>query len=559
MSRQEVKKNTTTTKKSQTTKSTKKNLPETSTSSVSADDLVTGTKVKITKLWANAPEGVHIGLEIMLTMVYTIYRHNQLLIKTGFWRKTEGGKGEIYQALEVPISCISVVSKAKPSSATPTKASTYSKNVNRYGGYSTYYDKNKPKKKCEYEKLDDKQKYFADLVMAKTRKEVIDLALEGVDIDLYDFYMDKKDDTHEYLVMVPKKKTSSFFPMLMAHTDVHPSITSPDKETLLFEDGVFAGQKGLGADDRAGIYTINQVLRQHPGKFIIGFFDKEEVGCVGSNKYAASEDFKKINKWVSAYISIDRRRGTNGHKAIALYGSNNDALNKLVKEHIGRDTVNGSTTDCAILSRKSGVLKEPKACFNFSCGYENEHRASETLHWKELEETVVDVANLTKIEDLWKKEFPFTVKSYSASSYGGYSKRHSSSYYYDTELGEYLVVNREVVEETDVKIMMDLLHYFTGTPISMKKLQALSDMYIIGAGETVMLDPNATIGQKNGGKVLSASLFDELKVGTWFVETVDKDTLRIDLISEDAKIRVYNVPMQWLTVVDTETTYIEYL
>ena len=532
------------TKSMKATSTVAKSTKATTTPPKEAWDFAIGDEVEITRLWANAPKTVSVGYTFTLPQANTMIKNGQTFLVTRHVPKVEK-KGYMLEALEIPVSCVKVVRRISKKSK-----SSYP----YYSSPSAY--SSKPSKVVDYDALTDNQKYFADLIMAKNRKEVINLALEGVDINKFDFYMDKMDDTHEYFVMVPKGAKGKL-PMLMAHTDVHPNITSPTKKTLFFEDGVFAGSQGLGADDRAGIYTINQVLRKHPDKFIVGFFDKEEVGCVGSTKFANSKDFKAVNKLASAFISVDRRRSPQGGKAIAIYGEDNQELFDLVKKATGRGTVRGSVTDCAKLARKSGDLKKPVACFNFSCGYENEHRAHETLHWSELEETVEDVEKLLTIKELWEKAFTFKpTPIYSPKTTK--ARRSSYGYYGAYQTDDYLIVDNEIVEADDVEKLIALVRYYTGKRFYMDRLDGMYNSVIFSVGEEVQLHPDCKIGQRAGDIILSESLYHELRVGTWEIDVVDEETMLVSLSSTDERAVADNIPMQWLSAVTMMTPVVTY-
>lgn len=84
-------------------------------------------------------------------------------------------------------------------------------------------------------------------------------------------------------------------PVLMtAHLDT-VFTNLPSDETIIEEDGIISSpETGLGADDRAGVYGILQLLEYKP---YVLFTTDEGVGRVGAKRAAESIVCPDIDKW----------------------------------------------------------------------------------------------------------------------------------------------------------------------------------------------------------------------------------------------------------------------
>ena len=428
----------------------------------------------------------------------------------------------------------------------------------RYGGYqrgNTYTPPVPKKKFSETVKPSADETYMAELFCAKTHNEVVTLGVEGVDDKKYEMIANK-----EWFAMIPTGlKDTDKIPCLIAHTDLHPNLTHPTLQNLEYEDGKFSSPTGLGADDRAGIFAINQMLRKYPGKFMVLFPDKEEVGLVGSRAFADSKHFERFDKHASMYISIDRRREHTGGKTIATYGSDCDDLNKWVAKLTDRKIVSGSSTDCKALATKSS---RDVPCFNFSCAYTSEHTRNETLYFEELLETVKDLGTLLAHKDAYKT-YAVTPKSYGYGygygyNYGGYydDDDYMSEYYKDSGKPSTNAKNAKTVVEDDdvdtnelddgdIEILKDIYAYYTGSEYDPKGPYIVQK---IVSGDYVRLRTDLVIGQVYGGVKFTADLKITLQAHTWDVITVDDD-LKMDLESVDGTYDCSLIPQIWMELV----------
>lgn len=384
----------------------------------------------------------------------------------------------------------------------------------------------------DFKQFTEDHKYMIELLKEPQRAKVIALTMRGVDLTQYDIIAGLK-----HYVIVPKKPETAFMPMIMAHTDIQANVKHPD-DNLEYDPKLdrFSSPRGLGADDRAGCYAINRILLANPGKFIVALFDEEEIGCNGSKEFAASKQFADVDAMASCYVSIDRKRGYGGVSQIATYDSDNAELFDLIKLTTGRATVRGSSTDCKALA--SGSAKLPKqsglACFNMSCGYENEHQSSEALYFKELEEVVVDFDCMVMgAPELWTKRFSVDKKATVYPKYSGYQ---------NTAFVESVEVDGEEYEEADVKTLLYLYHQFTGKAYEFNKATLLCRDY--SQNEYVRLDPACAVGGVYGGVKLTKDLVDVLGSHTWIVDKIKN--MRHDMTSEDGKSTATGIPAAWL-------------
>jgi di/tripeptidase len=156
--------------------------------------------------------------------------------------------------------------------------------------------------------------------------------------------------------------------LLCAHVDtVH---SSPPKEIFYDrEKGVLWSPQGLGADDRAGVLGILELLRRglHPHVLLL---DGEETGCTGAKEAVAALRAPKVRY----IIELDRRNGTEA----VFYDCENAAFEEYVAS-FGFVRAEGTFTDITVLCPAWGI-----AGVNLSCGYYHAHSATEYLNLREL-------------------------------------------------------------------------------------------------------------------------------------------------------------------------------
>ena len=190
-------------------------------------------------------------------------------------------------------------------------------------------------------------------------------------------------------------------PMLCIHIDTintHNSKRLPEAEDFNIVEGIImldtdSNLSCLGADDRAGMYAMLEVLADEgiADKYCYGIFWDEEIGGVGSSQYI--KDYKEYEEGVTCFIGLDRR----GNNELALYGSDNQELISIFTDR-GYIEATGSFTDASNLAYT-------KACVNLSVGYENEHTPKECLDLEGLTTCINTIKNKEVIELLSSKEY----------------------------------------------------------------------------------------------------------------------------------------------------------
>lgn len=144
-----------------------------------------------------------------------------------------------------------------------------------------------------------------------------------------------------------------------------------------------AGVKCLGADDRAGVYTIIKAMELLESEHLphVIFTTDEEIGCVGSGKMTDNKCSGCIEHLhaldTNVLIQIDRGRHDGSWQEAVYYSYNTDS--SALEENIldsGFVTAQGSYTDIGELAP---YLEVPAV--NISASYEYEHTPQERLHW----------------------------------------------------------------------------------------------------------------------------------------------------------------------------------
>ena len=149
--------------------------------------------------------------------------------------------------------------------------------------------------------------------------------------------------------------------------------------------------QGLGADDRAGIFAILQIIKSGLRPHVI-FTTDEEMGCIGAGQLANETcpfaDLRYI-------IELDRR-GTND---CVFYDCDNVEFEEYV-EKFGFVTAWGSFSDISMICPSWKV-----AGVNLSVGYKDEHSVSETLYVGPLLATIDKVKIMLQEKDIPSFEY----------------------------------------------------------------------------------------------------------------------------------------------------------
>lgn len=189
---------------------------------------------------------------------------------------------------------------------------------------------------------------------------------------------------------------------LVAHMDTVHAVPVQD----LFHDqekNIFWSPQGLGADDRAGVYAMIEILRRGHRPTLILTTD-EEKGGIGAGKLVS--DFpKEAPCTMNFLIELDRR----GSEDCVFYDCENPDFETYIEDY-GFRTSWGSFSDISVLCPVWGM-----AGVNLSIGYYNEHTKHEFLSINDMFATIDKVCNLM---DDFKEEDKFEYIESKKSAYG---------------------------------------------------------------------------------------------------------------------------------------------
>lgn len=182
---------------------------------------------------------------------------------------------------------------------------------------------------------------------------------------------------------------------VVAHLDT--VFTTPPED--IFYDrvkNVMWSPDGLGADDRAGVYAIVQLIKMGLKPTII-FTTDEEVGAIGARQLVKDMPNGIPNVELKYIIQLDRRGSTD----CVFYDCDNVLFEEYV-ESFGFVTAYGTFSDISIICPVWKV-----AGVNLSIGYIDEHSYSETLYVGNMLATIEKVANMLKDIDHVKERFEY--------------------------------------------------------------------------------------------------------------------------------------------------------
>lgn len=198
--------------------------------------------------------------------------------------------------------------------------------------------------------------------------------------------------------------------MLVAHLDtVHATMP-----TNIFWDkkyNVYWSPQGLGADDRAGVWAILQLLKYKP---YVLFTTGEESGGIGAR--AACKKLKKPN--VQYIIQLDRE----GDNEAVFYDCDNQEFTDYILSYGFRDEW-GTFSDISVLCPEWKI-----AGVNLSVGYYGQHTKMEHLSMKALGHTIQKVSQM--LENPPDKQFKYVESAWYKGLYG---RCKYGSYNYDDD------------------------------------------------------------------------------------------------------------------------------
>ena len=193
---------------------------------------------------------------------------------------------------------------------------------------------------------------------------------------------------------------------LVAHAD---TVFKNPPKTFFYDQEcmVIWSPEGMGADDRAGIYAIMEIIKHSNLRPHVIITTGEESGCIGASKLVGHYKFPYELKCL---IQLDRR----GSNDCVFYDCDNEQFEKFV-ESFGFVTDWGSLSDISILAPAWGV-----AAANLSVGYYNEHTRDEYLQVNEWYRSIQETIRILEdAERVHKFEYIEDVYDYSwLSSFG---------------------------------------------------------------------------------------------------------------------------------------------
>lgn len=216
-------------------------------------------------------------------------------------------------------------------------------------------------------------------------------------LSLYELLQCNTNYVKEYVCSFADKKNKNswlFLPasslkiMLVAHIDTVYDVYEDklEKKEIYYDSTkeTWWSPCGLGADDRAGVYSVLE-LRRRTGCGII-LCDKEEVGGVGARE--AARIFKKIIKSLSVFglIEMDRQ----GRDEMVYYSPPTLSFYNIIKKAGFVESV-GSFSDVSILAPAWNI-----PAVNISVGYYHQHTRYEMLKEKEMRASIEKVYNILK-------------------------------------------------------------------------------------------------------------------------------------------------------------------
>jgi len=169
--------------------------------------------------------------------------------------------------------------------------------------------------------------------------------------------------------------------MLVAHIDTVFN-KQPTKSQLVYNSNTISSKhktNGIGADDRAGIYSILQIIdynsklsitnTMHNSRSHILFTTDEEIGGLGAKVVA-----RELNPDIKYIIELDRK----GNNDAVFYDCHNEEFIEYI-ESFGFNYAYGSFSDISVLCPAWNV-----AGVNLSIGYYKQHTSKEHLNITEM-------------------------------------------------------------------------------------------------------------------------------------------------------------------------------
>jgi len=220
------------------------------------------------------------------------------------------------------------------------------------------------------------------------------------------------------------------YPCVVSHTDTvhsfHKSFAVKEHNGWLFAfGGEEVEQKGIGGDDKVGVFITLEMIAQH--KVIkAAFFAEEEIGLVGSSRAPASffED-------CGFALQCDRKGNkdfVNEINNVKLYSDEFSNEIEPILKQFGYKETSGGSTDVTNVKKKADICVA-----NMSCGYFDPHSDSEVVHitsvfrCSDMVSAIITQCGKKAWRHKYKDE-PIRLWENQSSMYGMYGSKYFSSY-----------------------------------------------------------------------------------------------------------------------------------
>ena len=235
--------------------------------------------------------------------------------------------------------------------------------------------------------------------------------------------------------------------MVVAHLD---TVHATRPELILYDPqlNIMSSPQGIGADDRAGVIAILDLLAMGVRPHVL-FTKDEEIGGIGATSFAndcrLNEVIFACASEVKHIIEIDRR---GGNDAVFYECGNKDYQDYILS--FGFDDDWGTFSDICTISPLLDI-----ASVNISAGYYNEHTKYEYLNINELRnnteriyDIILDAENVGDFD--YQESYGTWWNKYNSNkAYNGYGKYGDYDDYNDLEdYGGYLS-EKEYMEYED--------------------------------------------------------------------------------------------------------------
>lgn len=178
---------------------------------------------------------------------------------------------------------------------------------------------------------------------------------------------------------------------LLAHLD---TMFSNNEKDIIVKNNIISSPQGLGADDRAGVYAILQIIKKY--KCNVLFVCDEEYGQKGTKNFVKSPYFNKFKEHTNFILSLDLC----GSNRMKFYNTTNKVFIKDIAD-ITNYNIEPSGTHIADLTILVGGYESETtgakfdgcniAGVNLCCGYENEHKLNEYIDMNVLNKTITKI------------------------------------------------------------------------------------------------------------------------------------------------------------------------